>query len=100
MIAPYYQSKAVTLYKGDCRAGLREFAPESVALLLTDPPYGISVESDQFADADIEWDKGDPTELIDEMLAAARPAMKTNGELGKQAGREECEQENKKEAEK
>jgi len=79
MIDPYYQSKAVTLYKGDCRAVLREFAPESVALLLTDPPYGISVESDQFTDADIEWDKGDPTELIDEMLAAARPAMKTNG---------------------
>ena len=79
MIAPYYQSKAVTVYKGDCRAVLREFAPESVALLLTDPPYGISVESDQFADAVTDWDKGDPTELIDAMLAAARPAMKQNG---------------------
>ena len=79
MIDPYYQSKAVTVYKGDCRAVLREFAPESVALLLTDPPYGISVESDQFADAVTDWDEGDPTELIDAMLAAARPAMKQNG---------------------
>lgn len=79
MTTPYFEHGPVTLYKGDCRAVLREFAPESVALLLTDPPYGIAVESEQFENAAIEWDKGDPTELIDEMLAAARPTMKTNG---------------------
>ncbi len=79
MTTPYYQSRAVTLYKGDCREVLREVAPGSVALLLTDPPYGIKVESDQFADAATDWDDGDPTELIDAMLAAARPCMKTNG---------------------
>lgn len=79
MIAPYFTHGAVTLYKGDCRAVLREIAPESVALLLTDPPYGIAVESEQFENAAIEWDKGDPTELIDAMLAEARPKMKPNG---------------------
>ena len=78
-MTPYYQSKAVTVYKGDCRAVLREIAPASVALLLTDPPYGINVESDQFADAATDWDKGDQTELIDAMLAEARPKMKPNG---------------------
>ena len=78
-MTPYYQSKAVTVYNGDCRAVLREIAPESVALLLTDPPYGISVESEQFADAATDWDKGDQTELIDAMLAEARPLMKPNG---------------------
>ena len=76
---PYYEHGAVTLYKGDCRAVLREVAPASVALLLTDPPYGIKVESDQFADAATDWDDGDPTELIDAMLAEARPKMKPNG---------------------
>ena len=79
MIDPYYKHGPVTLYKGDCRAVLREIAPASVALLLTDPPYGIKVESDQFTDAATDWDDGDPTELIDAMLAAARPCMKTNG---------------------
>lgn len=78
-MTPYYEHGAVTLYKGDCRAGLREVAPASVALLLTDPPYGIKVESDQFADAATDWDNGDPTELIDAMLAEARPKMKPNG---------------------
>ena len=78
-MTPYYQSKAVTVYKGDCRAVLREIAPASVALLLTDPPYGISVKSGQFADAATDWDKGDQTELIDAMLAEARPKMKPNG---------------------
>ena len=78
-MTPYYQSKAVTVYKGDCREVLREIAPASVALLLTDPPYGIKVKSDQFADAATDWDAADPTELIDEMLAEARPTMKPNG---------------------
>ena len=78
-MTPYYEHGAVTLYKGDCRAVLREVAPASVALLLTDPPYGIQVESDQFTDAATDWDNGDPTELIDEMLAEARPKMKPNG---------------------
>ena len=78
-MTPYYEHGAVTLYKGDCRAGLREVAPASVALLLTDPPYGIKVESGQFADAATDWDNGDPTELIDAMLAEARPKMKPNG---------------------
>ena len=79
MIAPYYEHGPVTLYKGDCRAVLRENALGPFALLLTDPPYGIKVESDQFADAATDWDNGDPTELIDAMLAEARPKMKPNG---------------------
>ena len=78
-MTPYYKHGPVTLYKGDCREVLREIEPATVALLLTDPPYGIKVESDQFTDAATDWDDGDPTELIDAMLAAARPCMKTNG---------------------
>lgn len=36
---PYYQDDAVTLYHGDCREVLAAMADESVAAVLTDPPY-------------------------------------------------------------
>lgn len=37
---PYYRDVDVTLYHGDCRDVLPGLDPESVDLLLTDPPYG------------------------------------------------------------
>lgn len=39
-MTPYYQDSHVTLYHGDCREILPTLP--DVALLLTDPPYGIS----------------------------------------------------------
>lgn len=36
---PYYSDDAVTLYHGDCREVLAGMADESVAAVLTDPPY-------------------------------------------------------------
>ena len=35
----YYQDDRVTLYHGDCREVLAGMADESVAAMLTDPPY-------------------------------------------------------------
>ena len=39
MNAPYYSDDLVTLYHGDCREVLAGMADESVACVLTDPPY-------------------------------------------------------------
>ena len=42
-MTPYYADDGVTLYHARCEDVLPAIAPESVDLLLTDPPYGIGV---------------------------------------------------------
>jgi DNA modification methylase len=39
---PFYERGGITIYHGDCRDVLPKLAHESVDLLLTDPPYGVS----------------------------------------------------------
>jgi len=46
---PYYDADGITLYHGDAREILPLLAAESVHLVLTDPPYGISI-ADRLAD--------------------------------------------------
>lgn len=38
---PYYDQDGITIYHGDCREVLPTVSPETVDLLLTDPPFGI-----------------------------------------------------------
>lgn len=38
-VKPYYQDEACTIYHGDCREVLADLPAETVALVLTDPPY-------------------------------------------------------------
>ena len=42
---PYYDSDGITVYHADCRDILPHIEPGSVDLVLTDPPYGIALES-------------------------------------------------------
>jgi DNA modification methylase len=41
-LAPYYSHAGIAIYHGDCREVLPTLADESIDLVLTDPPYGIS----------------------------------------------------------
>lgn len=43
-IQPYYERDGITIYHGDCREILPALAP--VDLVLTDPPYGIALNTD------------------------------------------------------
>jgi site-specific DNA-methyltransferase (adenine-specific) len=64
-VTPYYEDGAVTIYHGDCREILPTLGP--VDLLLTDPPYSLSVRVDHenrrgrgtrrlnFFDGDMDW---------------------------------------------
>lgn len=45
MTTPYYSDDAVTLYHGDCREVLADMADESVAAVITDPPYSAEVHA-------------------------------------------------------
>ncbi len=38
-LQPYFERDGITLYHGDCREILPEFADESFDLVLTEPPY-------------------------------------------------------------
>ena len=44
---PYYENEQVVIYHGDCREIIPTLPSQSVDLLLTDPPYGISYQSGQ-----------------------------------------------------
>ncbi len=39
---PYYDHAGMTIYHGDCREVMATLADESVDLVLTDPPYGMT----------------------------------------------------------
>jgi DNA modification methylase len=53
---PYYESGGITIYCGDCRDALPEIAPESVDLLLTDPPYGQQFHGFRGVTANVKGD--------------------------------------------
>lgn len=42
MLKPYYKTELGTLYLGDCNEILKEIADESIDLIVTDPPYGLT----------------------------------------------------------
>lgn len=58
MNEPYYADDAVTLYHGDCREVLPSITPGSVALLLTDPPYGMDYKPLRGSDGSKRWAEG------------------------------------------
>jgi site-specific DNA-methyltransferase (adenine-specific) len=64
--SPYYQDDWVTLYHGDCRDLLVDLRGDCV---VTDPPYGIGFQYDEYEDAEPAW-----YELMDEAVPLMRRA--------------------------
>jgi site-specific DNA-methyltransferase (adenine-specific) len=74
MVEPYYQDGGITIYHGDCRALLPAVAPPwDVALLLSDPPYGMGYKPLRGGDGSKRFETGvtgddlpfDPSHLLD-----------------------------------
>jgi site-specific DNA-methyltransferase (adenine-specific) len=53
--APYYSDELVTLYHGDCRDVLPRLALGDVALVLSDPPYGMDYKPTRGSDGSKRW---------------------------------------------
>lgn len=45
MSKPYYAHGGITIYHGDCREVLPSLSPDSIDLIVTDPPYGMKWQS-------------------------------------------------------
>ena len=70
-MTPYYDRDGIVIYHGDCRDVLPDIDPDSVDLLLTDPPYGIGYSggassAQRWASAAVEGDSEpfDPAHLL------------------------------------
>lgn len=80
-----FQDSLVTLHLGDSREVLQGLEPESVDLLLTDAPYGVStgVEPDEFRAAEgrtvdqftTDRDRVEVSRLVEEVLYRTLPLM-------------------------
>lgn len=58
---PYYEREGVAIFRADCREALPSIDPAAVALVLTDPPYGLTANA---------WDDAISP---DELAALLRP---------------------------
>lgn len=81
---PYYSQDGITIFCGDCRTILPTLEPESIDLVLTDPPYGIALENHGRGDGrrkDRDWTiNGDQStevgqQVIDYCLAQGWPTV-------------------------
>lgn len=72
LTAPYYDSEGVVIYNADCRDLLPSIDVESVALLATDPPYGMAYKPLRGGDGSKRFSEGvegdsepfDPSHLL------------------------------------
>ena len=73
---PYYSDDFVTLYHGDCRDVLPELDP--VDLVLTDPPYGVTYESNQAVGRGNLQISNDGTRLSLALYRSVLPMLRAN----------------------
>jgi site-specific DNA-methyltransferase (adenine-specific) len=76
-LKPYYQDEAVTIYHGDCREVLPLLSSETVHLVLTDPPYGVTYESNRVVGRGTNPISNDGTRLSLRLYRQTIPLLKT-----------------------
>lgn len=57
MTVPYYAADGITIYNARCEDVLPSIEPASVALVLTDPPYGMDYKPSRCKAGERMWDR-------------------------------------------
>ena len=80
---PYYSDKFVKIYHGDCREILPQLPDKSIDLVLTDPPYGITMQKGYKKNVDnIVGDDGFTVMVfLDDILREYKRTLKENSAL-------------------
>ena len=73
LIKPYFQKDDMTIYHGDCLEIMPELEP--VDMVLTDPPYGINVNTDWINRRNGAWAKGDRPIIGDDKPFNPKPFL-------------------------
>lgn len=68
---PYYESGGIVLYHGDCREFLPGMDVDAIGAVVTDPPYGISLESNGQRFLDASKIAGDNSGAVGEAVISA-----------------------------
>lgn len=79
---PYYEADGITIYHGDCREVLPSIEPASVALLVSDPPYGMAFGGFRGVQANVSADGArQGVRIVRQMLFEARPVLRPDAHL-------------------
>lgn len=92
-MTPYYEQDGITIFHADCRDVLPSFQPGAVDLILTDPPYAVSVAGSahkhrkgkgtrnlDFLAGDTNWPKT-TKRVVDTIATAAAAVLSPWGSL-------------------
>ena len=79
-MTPFWGDSAVTLFNADCRAAMAELEPESVDLVIWDPPYNMGKAYDGYEDnLPAEEHEAMLSEVASELLRVAKPGVSMYG---------------------
>lgn len=80
-MTPYYERDGITIYHGDCRDILPSLGAGSVDLIVTDPPYGVSWQSNRRPEAPRKIDGDEDQQVAIEGISLSLRSLRQGRHL-------------------